>query len=41
MTNLTGHPALPFQLPDSEGKVHHLADYKGSWLLLVFQRHLH
>ncbi len=40
MTSLTGHPAPPFHLPDSEEKVHHLADYKGSWLLLVFHRHL-
>lgn len=38
--DLTGKPAVEFALPDSQGKMHHLADYKGSWLLLVFHRHL-
>lgn len=38
--DLTGKSAVPFALPDSQGKMHHLADYKKSWLLLVFHRHL-
>jgi len=38
--DLTGKPAVPFALPDSQGKIHHLTDYKKSWLLLVFHRHL-
>lgn len=38
--DLTGLPALPFQLPDSRGNPHRLADYQGRWLLLVFHRHL-
>jgi peroxiredoxin len=40
MINLTGKPALPFSLHDSNGAVHQLADFKGSWLLMVFHRHL-
>lgn len=36
----TGRPAIPFALPDSDGRTHHLADYEGLWLLLVFHRHL-
>lgn len=35
-----GRPAIPFALPDAEGRTHRLADYKGRWLLLVFHRHL-
>ncbi len=38
--DLTGKPALPFALPDTQGKTHQLIDYKDSWLLLVFHRHL-
>jgi peroxiredoxin len=40
MTNLTGKPAIPFDLLDSEGKHYSLEDYKGFWLLMVFHRHL-
>lgn len=40
MGNLEGKPAVPFMLRDSEGKSHGLKDYAGSWLLLVFHRHL-
>jgi peroxiredoxin len=40
MMNLTGKPASPFSLRDSTGRSHTLADYQGSWLLLVFHRHL-
>ncbi len=40
MTNLSGQPALAFNLTDSGGNVHRLKDYRGSWLLLVFHRHL-
>jgi peroxiredoxin len=32
--------AIPLELPDTTGKLHHLSDYQGSWLLLVFHRHL-
>jgi peroxiredoxin len=38
--NLLNQPAVPFQLPDASGRIHRLADYAGSWLLLVFHRHL-
>jgi peroxiredoxin len=37
---LAGKPAIPFSLPDAEGRLHRLADYRGLWLLLVFHRHL-
>ncbi len=40
MDNLTGKPAVPFELRDSDGRNHSLSDYSGSWLLLVFHRHL-
>lgn len=40
MKTLTGQPAVPFQLLDSEGHSHRLEDYHGSWLLMVFHRHL-
>jgi peroxiredoxin len=40
MTNLTGQPALPFSVPDSNGNPHRLEAYRGHWLLLVFHRHL-
>jgi peroxiredoxin len=40
MNDLTGKPALGFSLRDSTGELHRLEDYRGSWLLLVFHRHL-
>ena len=40
MIDLTGKPARPFELRDSGGRIHFLSDYIGSWLLLVFHRHL-
>jgi len=40
MDKLTGKPAVPFELRDSGGRIHVLSDYGGSWLLLVFHRHL-
>jgi peroxiredoxin len=40
MENLTGKPAIPFTLQDSEGQGHLLENYRGSWLLMVFHRHL-
>jgi peroxiredoxin len=40
MKNLTGQPAIPFWLADSNGHTHSLEAYRGSWLLLVFHRHL-
>ena len=35
-----GEPAADFCLPDTEGRVHRLADHRGTWLLLVLHRHL-
>ena len=40
MKNLTGKPAIPFELPDTQGNIHRLEDDTGHWLLLVFHRHL-
>ena len=40
MNHLTGKPAITFSLRDSEGRSHHLENYKGNWLLMVFHRHL-
>jgi hypothetical protein len=40
MNTLSGKPALPFALPDSSGHLHTLEEYRGSWLLMVFHRHL-
>lgn len=40
MNNLSGKPAIPFQLHDTTGQSHRLLDYGGRWLLLVFLRHL-
>jgi len=40
MNNLTGKPAFSFNLPDTNGATHQLADYRGSWLLMMFHRHL-
>jgi peroxiredoxin len=40
LTLLTDKPAVSFTLADSDGQVHHLEDYRGTWLLMVFHRHL-
>ena len=40
MTDRTGKDAIPFSLPDAEGKVRTLEEFRGRWLLLVFHRHL-
>ena len=40
MKDLTGKPAFSFNLPDTNGVQHQLADCRGSWLLMVFHRHL-
>jgi hypothetical protein len=40
MRNLSGQAAIPFSLADSDGRVHSLEEYRGSWLLMVFHRHL-
>ena len=40
MKNMTGQQALPFSLPDNNGRIHTLEEYRGSWLLMVFHRHL-
>lgn len=37
---MVGAPAVDFELPDTEGRTHRLADYAGRWLLMVFHRHL-
>ncbi len=37
---LVGRPAAPFELPDADGRVHRLDEYRGRWLLLVMHRHL-
>lgn len=38
--NVAGKPAFPFNLRDSTGRNHTLDVYAGSWLLMVFHRHL-
>lgn len=40
MIDLTGKPAVPFELWDIDGRIHRLEDYRGTWLLMVFHRHL-
>ena len=40
MSDLTGKPAIPFRLRDSAGRSHNLEEFRGSWLLMVFHRHL-
>ena len=40
MHNLVGQPAVPFSLPDAVEKTYSLDDYRDSWLLMVFHRHL-
>ena len=40
MTHYVDQPAVPFELEDAEGRRHSLDQYRGSWLLLVFLRHL-
>ena len=37
---LVGRPAVPFELPDADGRMHGLDEYRGRWLLLVMHRHL-
>ena len=37
---MKGQAAIPFSLKDTAGNPHSLEDYQGSWLLLVFHRHL-
>ena len=39
-TDLTGAAAVDFELPDLDGQLVRLSDFSGSWLLLVFHRHL-
>ncbi len=38
--DLIGMNAVAFELPDANGSVHRLSEYRGGWLLLVFHRHL-
>jgi peroxiredoxin len=38
--NRTGERALAFTLSDENGRGVRLEDFKGSWLLMVFHRHL-
>ena len=40
MTDLTGKPAKTFSIHDSNGNLQSQEAYKGSWLLMVFHRHL-
>ena len=40
MRGQIGKPAISFDLVDTQGARHRLADYAGKWLLLVFHRHL-
>ncbi len=40
MATKVGSPAVKFELPDAGGVTHGLSEYAGSWLLLVFHRHL-
>jgi peroxiredoxin len=40
MVSREGSPAHKFALADAAGHVHRPEDYAGSWLLLVFHRHL-
>lgn len=40
MIKMTGLSAISFSLSDSENNIHHLKDYTGNWLLMVFLRHL-
>lgn len=37
---LEGRPAPHFELPDLDGRIHSLGEFRGRWLLLVFHRHL-
>lgn len=36
MKNELPYPAPDFSLPDSDGRVHNLKDFSGSWLVLYF-----
>ena len=38
--NMIGEKAVPFCLEDINGNACNLEDYSGTWLLLVFHRHL-
>jgi peroxiredoxin len=38
--SMIGMPAPDFELADTEGNLHRLADYTDRWLLIVFHRHL-
>lgn len=40
MESACGRPGLPLELPDTEGRIRTLAEFRGRWLLLVFHRHL-
>ncbi len=40
MVDLTGKPARPFAVYDSNGILHNQKEYNGRWLLLIFHRHL-
>lgn len=38
--NLIEKQAIPFHLQDANGEVYKRDDFLGSWLLMVFHRHL-
>jgi len=37
---LINQPAVVFAVQDAAGRTCRLSDYRGSWLLMVFHRHL-
>jgi len=40
MRSMVGQPAVPFTLSDIGEKTYSLDDYRDSWFLMVFHRHL-
>ena len=40
MADMTGRHAPQFALPDADGRIYRLADFRANWLLLLFHRHL-
>jgi len=40
MARRTNKTAIDFALRDADGNLHTLESHRGSWLLLVFHRHL-
>jgi peroxiredoxin len=40
MSDVADTAGQGFALPDADGTIHRLSDYRGRWLLMVFHRHL-